>query len=367
MCVRAADKTSDKRSGKASGKASGKGSGKKPTQTAGTTATGRALALISAAVLVGVGVALAVIAWQNQQDDRGYDYHWQPSKAVGIAVTLVLTAAAIWLCFVAYTVLWGRSLTASTLVVLAALEAVAYAIALAFAVFTTLKVGWTGATGVALGLAVALVPLLVAVRLEREPPRLATPAPRWARATSGVIVGVGVIAAIVVPVRARHTAEHAFYYPFGVLPAAVQPPDPCTLLTDEEVSQAAGQKMISHPPSLLADPKKGVRACFWFAEQGSGLFSLSLSTPQALAATGASGDLRGYFDKLPKDATPVPGVGEDARYLQSGQQGTIDVLLANALLQIDDAAHTATRQQFLQQDMTSLAQSAAQRFTQLHG
>jgi hypothetical protein len=67
--------------------------------------------------------------------------------------------------------------------------------------------------------------------------------------------------------------------------------------------------MVSHGPSLLADPQKGVRACFWVAKEGRGLFSLALSNQAAQTAIGAKGDHRSLFNETKRDTSgPVEGV-----------------------------------------------------------
>ena len=72
-----------------------------------------------------------------------------------------------------------------------------------------------------------------------------------------------------------------------VLLGSDQPPDPCALLTDQQVSQELGRKFHrSRPKAALATAASGSRSCFWWTGSGGGqgLLTVHINTQTALDA-----------------------------------------------------------------------------------
>jgi hypothetical protein len=73
--------------------------------------------------------------------------------------------------------------------------------------------------------------------------------------------------------------------PPGILPAVSQPPDPCHLLTADEVTSTIGGTVNDPGTAALADSSNGMRTCGWAVENSwSGGAALSIMTTASQAA-----------------------------------------------------------------------------------
>lgn len=92
--------------------------------------------------------------------------------------------------------------------------------------------------------------------------------------------------------------------PSAVADAAV--PDPCTLFTDEEITQLTG-RAVTQRDTDGAQPTETVRWCQWQLDGGQLLLTLQQTTADEFGAESAAAE----------GAVPVEGVGEQA-YSSSG-------------------------------------------------
>ncbi|MGZ6800981.1 MAG: hypothetical protein ACXVGR_14335 [Mycobacteriaceae bacterium] len=118
------------------------------------------------------------------------------------------------------------------------------------------------------------------------------------------------------------------------LAAEAVPPDPCTLLTEEEVSTAFGEPMRS--PSAGTPPlaPTGGRSCHWSATDSTSQAQMlvQLQTQAALDVTQPSSDgtpagtIRNAFETPENGERPLMGVGDEARIATTDHASSVRVL-----------------------------------------
>jgi hypothetical protein len=106
--------------------------------------------------------------------------------------------------------------------------------------------------------------------------------------------------------------------PDPVLPMASQPPNPCQLLTTQEVTTTIGAPLLVSPPPPLAENETGARTCNWndwSAGRARGSLYVTITTTASFAAAkgarASAASLRDLFARRlgPPGAQPI----EDAR------------------------------------------------------
>ena len=128
-------------------------------------------------------------------------------------------------------------------------------------------------------------------------------------------VKVGVLAVIVcVAVFGAACAKHSSALPAE--PAADQPPDPCHLLTADQIAAATGESVVGPRSSPLANT--GHRECDW-TSQGKQVLGLDVSTKASIAALNCK--CTPVSDKGSHQA--VPGLGDSATITATSLPSTV--------------------------------------------
>lgn len=154
----------------------------------------------------------------------------------------------------------------------------------------------------------------------------------------------------------------------AAVPADAQPPDPCTLLSLDEIRQVTGQGAAQPDASKPADPFTGQRNCIWTTTTHELFISLTLFTDRSIAAAPQNGfpeTLTRLFNAT--DAAPhtdVPDVGTAARFYPN--RNTLDVLTEHAYFYLGDYRFEANSGDYAGLDqLAALAQFIVSRLDQI--
>jgi hypothetical protein len=189
------------------------------------------------------------------------------------------------------------------------------------------------------------------------------------------IVAIGVAAGALLVQACASSTDPLVSVMSNPLPAAVQPPDPCSLLTSVEVSTATGREIASPGPSEPARGDTGERMCYWPASDApADRLTIHLRTARGLAAMAALRNHAAgkavytptieteFTALLPKDAVKVPGLGMNAYVWQRPNLDRISCrVVGSGFLMELDAEHLLRDQSTPQ--LVSLARRAISRLS----
>jgi hypothetical protein len=132
-------------------------------------------------------------------------------------------------------------------------------------------------------------------------------------ARRGVRVG-GIVVIVCLAVFGAACAKHSSALPAE--PAADQPPDPCHLLTADQIAAATGESVVGPRSSPLANT--GHRECDW-ASGGKQVLGLDVSTKASIAALDCT--CTPVSDRGSHQA--VPGLGDSATITSTSLPSTV--------------------------------------------
>ena len=137
---------------------------------------------------------------------------------------------------------------------------------------------------------------------------------------------------------ASHRAADAPSAITVVLPAEATPPDPCSLLTTDQVGAAFGQQASEGRSGAPLKPY-GQRVCVW--RGGSGMVTLTIETDAGMDAASQQGisQDRATVAAIYEGSTHlrfdnVADIGDRARLVNPGTSPSIFVLVGHTLVQL---------------------------------